>query len=69
MATTGSPVSADPSGTTGTYLVNEDQLGWGIELLKGKNIGLAAGAAAFTGPLFLLMLLLRRRRGRKKESP
>ena len=52
--------------STWTYLVNEDQLGWGIELLKGKHIGLAAGAAAFAGPLFLLTLVLRRRRGPKK---
>jgi preprotein translocase subunit SecA len=54
--------------STWTYLVNEDQLGWGVELLKGKHIGLAAGAAAFMGPLFLLMLLLRHRRGPKKPG-
>ena len=67
------PVDLEAQGLRGpsstwTYLVNEDQLGWGVELLKGKNIGLAAGAAAFLGPLFLLTLVLRRLRGRKKRS-
>jgi preprotein translocase subunit SecA len=44
--------------STWTYLVNEDQFGWGIEMLSGKNIGLAAGAALFTGPLYVLALLI-----------
>jgi preprotein translocase subunit SecA len=47
--------------STWTYLVNEDQFGWGMEMLKGRNIGLAAGAAP-RGPLFLT-LLLRKFRG------
>jgi preprotein translocase subunit SecA len=58
--------------STWTYLVNEDQFGWGIELLKGRNIGFAAGAAALYGPLFILTLLARRILGRKdrgKETP
>jgi uncharacterized membrane protein YgdD (TMEM256/DUF423 family) len=38
--------------------VNEDQFGWGIEMLNGKNIGLAAGAALFAGPLYVLALLV-----------
>jgi len=53
--------------STWTYLVNEDQFGWGVELLKGKNLGFAVGAAAFMGPLFILTLLMRRLRGRKKQ--
>jgi preprotein translocase subunit SecA len=44
--------------STWTYLVNEDQFGWGIEMLNGKNIGLAAGAALFAGPLYVLALLM-----------
>jgi preprotein translocase subunit SecA len=54
--------------STWTYLVDEEQYGWGVELLKGKNIGYAAGAAAFNAPLFILALLLRRLRGRKKPG-
>jgi preprotein translocase subunit SecA len=52
--------------STWTYLINEEQFGWGVELLKGKNIGFAAGAAAFWGPLFLFTLLMKRLRRRKK---
>jgi len=52
--------------STWTYLVNEDQLGWGVGLLKGSNIGFAAGAAALYGPLFVLTLLVNR--FRKKGS-
>jgi preprotein translocase subunit SecA len=51
--------------STWTYLVNEDQLGWSVGLLKGTNVGFAVGAAAFAGPLFIFTLLARRfkRRG------
>ncbi len=56
--------------STWTYLVNEDQFGWGMEMLKGRNIGLAAGAALYAGPLFLLTLLLRKlRRSGRSRSP
>jgi preprotein translocase subunit SecA len=54
--------------STWTYLVNEEEFGWGVELLKGKNLGLAAGAAAYLGPLFVLNLILRRLRGRKRRT-
>ena len=55
--------------STWTYLVNEDQFGWGIEMLSGKNIGLAAGAAAlYHGPLFVLALLLNKIFRRKKRE-
>ena len=51
--------------STWTYLVNEDQFGWGIGLLKGSNVGFAAGAAAFFGPLFILSLLASRLKKRQ----
>jgi preprotein translocase subunit SecA len=54
--------------STWTYLVNEDQFGWGVELLKGKNLGFAVGAAAFWGPLFVFTLLMKRLRRRKKRG-
>lgn len=53
--------------STWTYLVNEEQFGWGVELLKGKNLGFAVGAAAFLGPLFVFTLLMKRLRRRKKR--
>jgi preprotein translocase subunit SecA len=67
------PVDPDAEGLKGpsstwTYLVSDDQLGWGIGLLKGSNIGLAAVSAGAFGPLFLLTLILRRLRARKKRS-
>jgi preprotein translocase subunit SecA len=67
------PVDLDAEGLKGpsstwTYLVNEDQLGWGVELLKGSNVGFAAGAAAFYGPLFLFALLADRRKRRKERE-
>jgi preprotein translocase subunit SecA len=66
------PVDLDAEGLKGpsstwTYLVNDDQFGWGVELVKGTNIGFAAGAAAFTGPLFVFALIANRLR-RKKAS-
>ena len=67
------PVDLDARGLRGpsstwTYLINEDQFGWGVELLKGKHIGFAVGAAAFWGPLFILTLVMRRLRGRKRSG-
>jgi preprotein translocase subunit SecA len=52
--------------STWTYLINENQSGWGVEMTKGKNIGfvkLAFGSPA--GLLFLLMMYLERRSRRK----
>jgi len=51
--------------STWTYLVNEDQFGWGMELLKGRHIGFAATAAGAFGPLFVMTLIARRIMGRK----
>jgi preprotein translocase subunit SecA len=53
--------------STWTYLVNEDQFGFGIEMIQGKNIGFAAGAALYIGPLFIITLFLRKLRKRKKR--
>jgi preprotein translocase subunit SecA len=68
------PADLDAAGLKGpsstwTYLVNEDQFGWGVELLKGTNVGLAAGAAAFLGPLFLFTLALRRLKKKRGANP
>jgi preprotein translocase subunit SecA len=54
--------------STWTYLVNEQQFGWGLEMLKGKNVGFAYMAARSMGPLFLLALLLDRYFRRKKKT-
>jgi len=67
-----SPVDLETEGLKGpsstwTYLVNDDQFGWGVELVKGTNIGFAAGAAAFYGPLFVFALIANRlKRSRHK---
>ncbi len=71
------PVDLDAEGLKGpsstwTYLVNDDQFGWGVELIKGTNIGFTAGAAALYGPLFVLALIanrLKRRRGQEGVKP
>jgi preprotein translocase subunit SecA len=52
--------------STWTYLINEDQFGANVELLKGANIGFAAGAVVFSGPLFVLLLAIRRFFGPKR---
>jgi len=56
---------------TWTYLLNEDQFGWGLEILKGRNIGFGSVAAGVFGPLFLLTLASQRlkRWFRKRYSP
>ena len=54
--------------STWTYLVNEDQLGWGVELLKGTNVGFTSAAAAFYGPLFILAILGKRFKKRRGQT-
>ena len=56
--------------STWTYLVSDDQFGAWMELLKGGNIGFAAGAAAWYGPIFILWGLIHRltRKKKKEES-
>jgi len=66
----GGPVDPEEEGLKGpsstwTYLVNEDQLGWGLEMLKGTNIGFSAAAAALYGPLFVLTLFASRFKKKK----
>ncbi len=66
------PVDLEAEGLKGpsstwTYLVNEDQLGWGVELLKGTNVGFTSAAAAFYGPLFILAILGKRFKRKKAE--
>jgi len=48
-----------PSGTW-TYLINDEQFGWGMDMLQLKNIGFAAGAAALFGPFYLLLAFIHR---------
>jgi len=55
--------------STWTYLVNDDQLGWGMQLMGGKNIGFSALAAGAFGPLFVLTLLVNRFFRRKPKTP
>jgi preprotein translocase subunit SecA len=48
--------------STWTYLVNENPFGWGMEMIKGRNIGFAAIAViAPLAPLFLLTSRLHRK--------
>lgn len=55
--------------STWTYLVSDDQFGAWMELLKGGNIGFAAGAAAWYGPIFILWGIIHRlTRGKKKKN-
>ncbi len=66
------PVDLDAEGLKGpsstwTYLVNDDQFGWGVEMLKGSNIGFTAVAAALYGPLYVFALIVNRFK-RKKAS-
>ncbi|MGD2295577.1 MAG: accessory Sec system translocase SecA2 [Candidatus Aminicenantes bacterium] len=46
--------------STWTYLISDNQFGAWVEMLKGKNIGFAVGAAAFWGPLYILWGLVQR---------
>jgi preprotein translocase subunit SecA len=67
------PVDAEKEGLKGpsstwTYLVNEDQLGWGLEMLKGTNVGFSAAAAAMYGPLFVLALIASRFKKRRDQT-
>ncbi|MFO7733075.1 MAG: accessory Sec system translocase SecA2 [Candidatus Aminicenantes bacterium] len=53
--------------STWTYLVNEDQFGWGVEMLKGTNVGFSAVAAALYGPLYIFALVANRLKRKKSE--
>ena len=69
----GGPADAEKEGLKGpsstwTYLVNEDQFGWGLEMLKGTNVGFSVAAAALYGPLFVLTLIASRLKFKKKKA-
>jgi len=46
--------------STWTYLISDSQFGFWMEMLKGKNIGLIAGAVAWYAPLFIVYGILKR---------
>ena len=54
--------------STWTYLISDSQFGAWMELLKGGNIGFAAGAAAWYGPIFILWGLIHRFLKKKKND-
>ena len=54
--------------STWTYLISDSQFGAWMELLKGGNIGFAAGAAAWYGPIFILWGLIYRLMKKKKRT-
>jgi preprotein translocase subunit SecA len=53
--------------STWTYLISDNQFGMWVGLLQGSNIGFAAGAAAWYGPLYLLMAMLQRGSRKMKD--
>lgn len=55
--------------STWTYLINDEQFGWGIQMLSGSSIGFAVGAAGgMNMPLFLLLIWLKRFFRRRPKS-
>ncbi len=53
--------------STWTYLVNDDQAEWGVELLKGRNVGFAAGAGSPLVAPFMALALLAKRWSKSKK--
>jgi preprotein translocase subunit SecA len=54
--------------STWTYLINDDQFGWGIQMLSGRNIGFAVAAGSGINlPIFLLLIWLKRFFRRKSK--
>jgi preprotein translocase subunit SecA len=54
--------------STWTYLVSDEQFGWGMGLMQTRNLGLAAAAAGFVGPLLIFKLLVDRLRSRRAPA-
>ncbi len=54
--------------STWTYLVNDDQFGWGISMIQGGSIGYTAAAAAMWGPLYLCLGIYHRFFKKKRNS-
>jgi preprotein translocase subunit SecA len=46
--------------STWTYLISDSQFGFWMEMLKGKNIGIIAGAVAWYAPLFIAYGILKK---------
>ncbi len=73
LASREGPVDLDAEGLRGpsstwTYLVKDDQAEWGVELMKGKNLGFAAVAASpVAAPLLFLALIVRRLKTSKRS--
>lgn len=58
--------------STWTYMVHDQELGFGIGLQQYRNLGQTAATALYTGPLLVLTLLLRKlaaRRQRQRKPP
>jgi preprotein translocase subunit SecA len=54
--------------STWTYLVSDKHFGNWMEMLKGKNIGFAAGAALYAGPFLILWGILDKIKRRKNNA-
>jgi preprotein translocase subunit SecA len=63
-----SPEALKGPSSTWTYLVNDDQFGWGISMIQGGSIGYAAAAAAMWGPLYLFLGIYHRYFKKKQDS-
>jgi preprotein translocase subunit SecA len=63
-----SPEALKGPSSTWTYLVNDDQFGWGISMIQGGSIGYAAAAAAMWGPLYLFLGIYHRFFKKKRNS-
>ncbi len=53
--------------STWTYLVSDEQFGFGIGLLAQRNLGQAGATALYVGPLLILTLLLDRLKALRKR--
>jgi len=54
--------------STWTYLINDSQFSLGMELTMSRNIGYAAGAAAYWGPVLIFLGLYNKYLKRKKPD-
>ncbi len=53
--------------STWTYLVDDEQFGFGVSLLQRRNLGQAAASALYLGPLLLITLVLERLKRRRRR--
>ncbi|MBU8920624.1 MAG: hypothetical protein KOO63_02075, partial [Bacteroidales bacterium] len=54
--------------STWTYVISDNQFGLWVQLLSGSNIGAVSAAAAFYGPLLLLLGIVRRYFGKTGKT-